>query len=728
LRDIPAPLQAHIEQEVMTLTRIISLKLNNGVILRLTTLDEDVIFNGERYLSELPLEFSAMEFFSDLSVDNAEITIGIDEDLVRTDDLKTGLFDECEFETSIINWDDPSMGAIVLKRGVTGDIEIEEGIKAKIQLKGLTYLLQKPIVESYSLTCRAALGSKRCGVVLNPLKIRRRRQKVKTFDWFLVPDPMYVGAITLGNPSFEGDSDLAPWTIPDSSNWSRADTLVPIDGTYYAQAGSGINGQSLNLYQDFEVDGDLALDAGVLADGGYAVDFSVLVAATSTVHKNVVVAFVEQFDDMGRTIARTQSEDTQPDFEVWSGIGATTVLLPNCDTVRVGVTVRIISGSAGFIAVDAAQAAVIDNVEAAWDGTVFRTTKLPVYPVDERFTLGNPSFDSTGDIGNTNAAAGIAGWNITEGFWRVSGSTDGLTPSQGARFLVGGNNGSGNPEQEATITQTRTLAMGGALAAEATADNITAGWYYAELQLAVTRGDAGSQPRVMLTFLNATNTVLKEVDTGWITDLTTAAWSPVTLSSVVPAGTRSIRVSLRGKSGSGSSILAAFDNVRLFFAPTAYEHPNDPEQGYLSSTDIAPSYTEKDYTRDGDAVIQAMPIRFNYGVVTGIDTRRSFVATGIDKSPNELYSGRITWISGANAGRISYIRIWKNDDKTLRMYDALPNDIEIGDKFIYANGCNKTIDTCADIFGNAHNFRGEPYLPGAEKILTFLTEVETTTT
>ena len=41
--------------------------------------------------------------------------------------------------------------------------------------------------------------------------------------------------------------------------------------------------------------------------------------------------------------------------------------------------------------------------------------------------------------------------------------------------------------------------------------------------------------------------------------------------------------------------------------------------------------------------------------------------------------------------------------------------------FVYAIGCDKTIARCADTFGNAHNFRGEPYLPGPARVVEFLT-------
>jgi hypothetical protein len=78
-------------------------------------------------------------------------------------------------------------------------------------------------------------------------------------------------------------------------------------------------------------------------------------------------------------------------------------------------------------------------------------------------------------------------------------------------------------------------------------------------------------------------------------------------------------------------------------------------------------------------------------------------------------------LSGDNAGRVSFVRIWDNGTKVARLYGELQHTIQVGDKFVFAIGCDKTIGRCADTFGNAHNFRGEPYLPGPSRVIEFLT-------
>ena len=48
----------------------------------------------------------------------------------------------------------------------------------------------------------------------------------------------------------------------------------------------------------------------------------------------------------------------------------------------------------------------------------------------------------------------------------------------------------------------------------------------------------------------------------------------------------------------------------------------------------------------------------------------------------------------------------------------MPNAIAVGDTFKAIAGCDKTFSTCYTNFNNALNFRGEPYVPGMDKLLS----------
>lgn len=77
--------------------------------------------------------------------------------------------------------------------------------------------------------------------------------------------------------------------------------------------------------------------------------------------------------------------------------------------------------------------------------------------------------------------------------------------------------------------------------------------------------------------------------------------------------------------------------------------------------------------------------------------------------------GKITFTSGANAGLSMEIRDFANGRFTLFL--PLPNPVGVGDSYSVVAGCDKRLDTCISRFANAVNFRGEPHLPGNDKIL-----------
>jgi hypothetical protein len=714
MRIIPPALQTHIEGEVLSLTRCMKITRSDGVILRLTTHDVNLLVNGDVYQAGIPLDFSALESTDTLSVDNAEITLGIDETVIRTTDLNAGLYDNASFELFLVNWENTSQGVIFLKRGSLGDSEITEGVSAKIQLRGLTYLLQRPVVERYSLTCRAALGGKRCGVANSPTRVRRKRQRVKTWDWILKP-AANVTTPSLSNLGFE-TAALVSWTSAPGSLWSRVNAITPAEGSYYAEAGVGSVNQEHTLYRD-ETIASLGMVSGNVDTGDYSVDFSAAITRTSGVHRNPGKMFVEQYNALGVTLKREETDYIYPENGVWEGIGVTSVVLPLCRTIRFGFLAKVDNGGAGFIAFDEVGIRKWTNESSTWGGKVYRTVRIPSYHVTDSLLLSNQNFE-TGAVSNTNIASAISGWTLS-GYGRVVSTSGGLSSQSGSLFFMGGDDGSTLPNSIYEISQTKDIPS------TVTAQNVTDGWYYTEARVYAARSDSDSSHRILVQFLDAANGVLGSLDSGFFTLTTEDSWSLKKLGGRAPSGTKKVKLILRSRSGaSGSLSGAAFDTARLYFTATAYENEADAEIGLLSKDDVSYPSVLKDYVIDGEVIVQTQPIVFNYSTVTAVTDTRIFTSSGINDTAQNLYSGRIQWLSGQNAGKTSYIRVWDNTTKVVKLYDNIQYPIQIGDKFIYAKGCDKTIATCADTFGNAHNFRGEPYLPGTAKVIEFLSSTD----
>lgn len=79
--------------------------------------------------------------------------------------------------------------------------------------------------------------------------------------------------------------------------------------------------------------------------------------------------------------------------------------------------------------------------------------------------------------------------------------------------------------------------------------------------------------------------------------------------------------------------------------------------------------------------------------------------------------GVLRWLEGPNCGLDSGIAASRGADLTLRA--APPFAVAAGTLVRVEEGCDKTIATCSARFGNAVNFRGEPYLPGMDLLTRY---------
>lgn len=118
----------------------------------------------------------------------------------------------------------------------------------------------------------------------------------------------------------------------------------------------------------------------------------------------------------------------------------------------------------------------------------------------------------------------------------------------------------------------------------------------------------------------------------------------------------------------------------------------------------------------GDARCKKVLTAFTFaGTVTAVTDRRVF-ACDLTNADNTFVGGKLTWSTGANAGRVAEVKT-SLATGAMSLFLPMDADIAVGDTFSAVIGCDKTIATCASIFSNAVNFRGEPYLPGTHFIV-----------
>jgi len=110
------------------------------------------------------------------------------------------------------------------------------------------------------------------------------------------------------------------------------------------------------------------------------------------------------------------------------------------------------------------------------------------------------------------------------------------------------------------------------------------------------------------------------------------------------------------------------------------------------------------------------------GTVTAAGDRRGFSASGLSAFARGWFErGRLTFTSGANAGRSAEVRTHRIEASAaaIGLWQPMHRDIAPGDGFTVTAGCDKRFVTCRGKFSNGVNFRGFPHMPGNDFALTY---------
>lgn len=91
----------------------------------------------------------------------------------------------------------------------------------------------------------------------------------------------------------------------------------------------------------------------------------------------------------------------------------------------------------------------------------------------------------------------------------------------------------------------------------------------------------------------------------------------------------------------------------------------------------------------------------------------SLVATELNQASDHWVLGKVKWVTGANAGSISFIQSGDQGTTSLFLLSPPFKTIQAGDTGFAYVGCDKQLGTCRVKFDNVVNFRGEPTIPPA---------------
>ena len=170
MRTVSAGLEAHLAQEVTTIARCLRITQANGTVNAYTDHDEPIVYGGVTYSPVTVGTPSDVASTAELNVDSIDV-VGVNDAAGITDsDLHAGLWDYAAFSLFVVNYNDLTQGAMILRTGRIGEVTMERG-QFKTELRGMMQAYSRTIGERVSPSCRAVLGDTRCGVAMGPYTV-----------------------------------------------------------------------------------------------------------------------------------------------------------------------------------------------------------------------------------------------------------------------------------------------------------------------------------------------------------------------------------------------------------------------------------------------------------------------------------------------------------------------------------------------------------------------------
>lgn len=176
MRNIPPALKAHIDSGVTTLCHLLKIKLADGRQFGMATLDRDVEYLGLTYHAQNGFDSSIISTDESYKVDNGEAYSLYSTDIPGIDAamVDRGELDGAEWEMFLINYNDTSMGHVIMDAGDIGEIKTVRNVIFAPELLSFVARLRQTIGHVDSKTCRAVFGKDgetqtSCGVNANAL-------------------------------------------------------------------------------------------------------------------------------------------------------------------------------------------------------------------------------------------------------------------------------------------------------------------------------------------------------------------------------------------------------------------------------------------------------------------------------------------------------------------------------------------------------------------------------
>lgn len=721
VKSISSSLLSDIQKGVTTLATIISIRREDGVSFHLTNHDTSITLDAVVYDHTIPYVLSAITTGIDMAIDNAELRLSLDDTVFTVQDFADGLYRNAEITISLVDFDNPAHGQMIVRQGWFGPISRQQNKVVKITVVGLLKILDLTVGRVYQPSCDADFGDSRCRVALNQGQAYSPINKYGTGDWVYYYDEDEMTALTVVNPSFESEAALVGDAI---TGWTKSeDAVFVVDGgpsgaapltgarALYGKYSGG--GENTKLAQSVHQDIDLDAEGVPLADiDAGRVSFAYFVDLIQVDTKDDPYRLrVDAIDAAGNVVQTYDTLlDELKDADEWAMRALAGPLVAGTRFLRIYIYMYRESGQ--YIDIGA------DNVRLWWwdhisgnphASRIHRVTKVTgfssgvgaVYPA-------NASFDLDGVDRPATDTQNIISWVKGAGsFFGVDNIVYGFSAQHGTRFAYSGDDLSGL-QKTYTMTQERTLSL---LRPDATSSGATK--RHGRFDIKILQADTDSAARVVLEFFNDANVLQSTEVVRDFAALGAGAWFAASKSFAVPALATKVVITLQARSPAASSeARVGFDDCRFYFLTTTDASGSDGTSGHGDASTVF-NTTVGSFTLDGDLVWKARTYHLDYDIVASVTDRKVFTATSSAGAVGAYVTAIILWLTGNNKGQRNLVRLWDPDTKEMKLYFPAVNAIQAGDRFQIIRSCQKRFEEdCKLTFDNSINFRGFPYLPG----------------
>jgi uncharacterized phage protein (TIGR02218 family) len=158
-------LLAHQAGQTRTIARCWRFQRRDGAVFTVTNAGKDLTYAGEVYKAVDGMNLAAIEQQNGGAVVNSEMAGMLTGNTLTEAQALAAQWDGCAYVVFEVNFQDLSMGRMILATGALGNISVgRTGFKA--EQRGLTQTLQQQIGNLYTPNCTANLGDSKCKVNL----------------------------------------------------------------------------------------------------------------------------------------------------------------------------------------------------------------------------------------------------------------------------------------------------------------------------------------------------------------------------------------------------------------------------------------------------------------------------------------------------------------------------------------------------------------------------------